>query len=193
MSPCMTETDGSCRVFGCSAKRGAADCVHGKCVCTGGHCQVNGKCVSNVCETHTPGTCSLFGCSAKRGVTNCVSGKCVCASGACSVDGKCVDVCPRATGGSCSVFGCASSRGPTECSQGQCVCRPGACSLGGRCVQAATTVLWMASKDVQPAQLSTAAAAAFAAGSACVLAALIALQLKRKMHLPDADEPLLAA
>eukprot|EP00928_Gymnodinium_smaydae_P022291 TRINITY_DN18771_c0_g1_i3.p1 TRINITY_DN18771_c0_g1~~TRINITY_DN18771_c0_g1_i3.p1 ORF type:complete len:432 (+),score=21.88 TRINITY_DN18771_c0_g1_i3:53-1348(+) len=98
MSPCMTETDGSCRVFGCSAKRGAADCVHGKCVCTGGHCQVNGKCVSNVCETHTPGTCSLFGCSAKRGVTNCVSGKCVCASGACSVDGKCVDVCPRATG-----------------------------------------------------------------------------------------------
>jgi len=83
---CDTSTPGTCSVFKCSSKRGAVDCVSGKCVCQPGACSVDGVC-TQACEKATGVSCHIFGC---KGNAQCQNGACVCGVNDCNWGGTCL-------------------------------------------------------------------------------------------------------
>jgi len=44
VSPCIHDTGGTCRIFGCSSSRGEASCEDGKCMCKPGYCSIGNLC-----------------------------------------------------------------------------------------------------------------------------------------------------
>jgi len=89
-------TDGTCKILGCDASRGATDCFSGQCVCQDGHSTADGSvCKSPMTpaplfSTNTGGTCHVWGCDSSRGKTDCIGGRCMCQAGyATSGDGVC--------------------------------------------------------------------------------------------------------
>mmetsp|Transcript_129345 Transcript_129345/g.237840 ORF Transcript_129345/g.237840 Transcript_129345/m.237840 type:complete len:168 (+) Transcript_129345:44-547(+) len=82
---CSQDTGGTCAVLGCRSSRNA-ECVEGKCMCSGAYCANYGTCS---CESDTGGTCQFFGCASSRGPVDCIAGKCKCQPDYCSNDGKC--------------------------------------------------------------------------------------------------------
>lgn len=105
--PCVTDVGkpmGGCKIFGCSKRLGATNCIKSKCLCAEGHCPSDdgSKCVPNpktkvkcISCLKSVGTCKIFHCHSYRGATDCVNGVCLCAGDKCGVgkvkNGKCVD------------------------------------------------------------------------------------------------------
>ena len=151
---CLTDTTGTCRLFGCRSSRGPTNCDSGKCVCKPGYCAYAGKCQKPTsCDTSTPGTCNLLPCKSKRGATQCIDGHCVCEPGACATDGVCYKGCPKDTGGNCKLFDCAASRGAT-CNWPSCECEEGKCALEGKCVTGAVYAAALAAAGNRTASLT---------------------------------------
>jgi len=132
---CVKDTGGTCKHMGCDSKRGATECVDGKCMCAFGYCAVGGTCVSH-CKSNTVGTCSHLGCDASRGPTSCQSGTCMCQEGTCADlhHTTCAHQCEKDTLGTCKWLACSSSHGPTNCVDGKCLCMDNQCSQAGICV-----------------------------------------------------------
>mmetsp|Transcript_42030 Transcript_42030/g.91639 ORF Transcript_42030/g.91639 Transcript_42030/m.91639 type:complete len:304 (+) Transcript_42030:97-1008(+) len=158
ITPCIQDTGGTCKYFGCDSHRGPAQCVNDKCMCVEGYCAMNGVCANGqYCEKQTGGPCRYFGCDSRRNA-NCDDGLCKCGDAdRCSVSqpvqetdcndnsngdnhcttrevqmNLCVQMCIKDTGGSCWILGCNSDR-MSNCENGRCICPDGMCSQSGIC------------------------------------------------------------
>lgn len=129
---CNRNTEGTCRVLGCTGSLGQTDCVHGRCLCKPAYCALGGVCQAESSCPQEAGTCLFRRCD-MHGAATCVGGTCVCEKGACARGGKCYRTCPKQTGGSCRLLRCAANR-RAECESGACVCGEGSCAAGGVCM-----------------------------------------------------------
>lgn len=93
--PCEKQTGKSCSTSSDCGSWSNAQCVYGRCECTGSSCSVNGgECVApGSCPKYTGGTCGYASCNYRRNA-QCIggwgSGKCMCSEGQCVHDGTCV-------------------------------------------------------------------------------------------------------
>jgi len=135
--PCLSDSGGTCRFFGCSSSRGATTCVKGRCVCKQGFCAENGRC-ENPCED-SPWTIGCPSAAVRLKTAFLPQTDLDEKDHSCYVPLRHEEPssglpCHADTGGTCRIFGCSSSRGSTACLQGKCLCEPDFCAREGQCV-----------------------------------------------------------
>lgn len=115
---CPADTGGSCAMLNCAASRGETVCVHRRCLCKPGYCNIQGRCVPEKMVAGAPSASS-----AREG-----PGEEYQPDWLCKAD----------TGRHCWTHNCYPFQGPTTCDERRhCVCQQGFCSIHGVCFKPA--------------------------------------------------------